>query len=408
MRRKALMSREPVFISGVSSEFENVRELIKVCIHGLRSGTGPPASAAAKYAGILPDGFKEASYTQWEFYFARYLHKEIYLFRAGPQYVPERSDGEDLPGLQQKFVAYVDKTGKYNPTFVSADDLRRMVLLADWSKVLPGARKPWSRVAIVIAVFLFMNFVSAICGAPTVLTFLATDIVSKPSGKSDTEFFLSEHSGRTLFMAKTAKGLRIDFPRALDLGANNCIPPEARASSVDSPDLCQYNDTTKEFSISADGSSWKKRPGFWLFNLRELGSFYSFMRTTRDGKSDGPKWFVKFREAGEPCIGLDARTKCFPLGAYEEDEDDTPKQRELRRQIYFDQLQLESRYDLITEKLKMLIVAFALGFSALVAAMAQEVTGFADPFAALLGKGLSFLGKVLRRFGLRRTRSPAI
>jgi hypothetical protein len=417
------MSKDPVFISGVSSEFEKVREEIKtdletmgiwastqrtfrhgandtgllvklhdairdckivVCIHGSRSGSSPPAPAAAQYAELLPRGLEEASYTQWEFHFAKYWKKTIYFFRATEQYVPDRPEGHDLAGSQQKFLAYVSQTDRFYQTFSTGDELCRKVSLQDWSKALPAEGSSWlMRFFVIVSLFVLMNVISALSGAPTVMAFFSSDILSRPSGKSNLEFFLSEHVGHTLFMAKTAESLRIDFPPALDLGAYGCIKPDAPPSSISLPVSCKYDSTTKEYSIAADGKALKKNPGFWLFNRGDVSSSYSFMRTTPDGKTDGQRWFVKFREEGEPCIALDSKTKCFPLGEYGASESDTPQQKELRKQIYFNQLQLESRYDLITEKLKTLIFAFALGFSALISAMAHELTGL---FATFSGK----------------------
>src|SRR5215469_5808141 len=42
-----------------------------VCVIGARSGACPPPTAAAEFANLLPPGITEASYTQWEFFFAR-------------------------------------------------------------------------------------------------------------------------------------------------------------------------------------------------------------------------------------------------------------------------------------------------------------------------------------------------
>ncbi len=44
-----------------------------VCVIGSRSGACPPPAAAAAFAHMLPLGISEASYTQWEFFFARAL-----------------------------------------------------------------------------------------------------------------------------------------------------------------------------------------------------------------------------------------------------------------------------------------------------------------------------------------------
>ena len=49
---------------------------VVVCLIGPRSGAGfPVAPEAAAFPGILPAGVTEASYTQWEFFFARHFNR---------------------------------------------------------------------------------------------------------------------------------------------------------------------------------------------------------------------------------------------------------------------------------------------------------------------------------------------
>jgi hypothetical protein len=48
-----------------------------VCIMGQRSGAVPPAASAAPFAQMLPPGVAEASYTQWEFFFARHYKRRL-------------------------------------------------------------------------------------------------------------------------------------------------------------------------------------------------------------------------------------------------------------------------------------------------------------------------------------------
>jgi hypothetical protein len=56
-----------------------------VCVMGERSGCFPTAAKAEPFAYILPSGFSDASYTQWEFFFARHHQRRlsIYLARKG-------------------------------------------------------------------------------------------------------------------------------------------------------------------------------------------------------------------------------------------------------------------------------------------------------------------------------------
>src|SRR5271169_2446916 len=48
-----------------------------VCVIGGRSGACPPAAAAAPFIPMLPPGISEASYTQWEFFFARHYKRRL-------------------------------------------------------------------------------------------------------------------------------------------------------------------------------------------------------------------------------------------------------------------------------------------------------------------------------------------
>src|SRR5258708_731147 len=134
-----------VFLSGVSSEFEQARVLVArdlsarnitvrtqesfrhepggptllqllheyirdchavVCIHGARSGDCPPEPNVAQFADMLPGHMTRASFTQWEFLFSRHYEKHILVFRATGDYRPGRPDGIDIPGLQQQFLHY--------------------------------------------------------------------------------------------------------------------------------------------------------------------------------------------------------------------------------------------------------------------------------------------------------------
>src|SRR6516165_1407347 len=46
-----------------------------VCVIGTRSGACPPPGEAAPFLEMLPPGISEASYTQWEIFFARHYKR---------------------------------------------------------------------------------------------------------------------------------------------------------------------------------------------------------------------------------------------------------------------------------------------------------------------------------------------
>jgi hypothetical protein len=103
-----------------------------ICVLGERSGACPPAAAAERYRGMLPDGVTEASYTQWEFFFARHYKRRLSLYRASDTYIPDQATGSDVPGLQASFLAHIDAAGLHWIPFGSEDRLCREVLREDW------------------------------------------------------------------------------------------------------------------------------------------------------------------------------------------------------------------------------------------------------------------------------------
>ena len=77
-----------------------------VCVIGTRSGACPPPAAAAPFRDMLPSGISEASYTQWEFFFARHYKRRLSIYIANPDYPPDQPapTTEDRPDLQQALV----------------------------------------------------------------------------------------------------------------------------------------------------------------------------------------------------------------------------------------------------------------------------------------------------------------
>src|SRR6516164_4642026 len=73
-----------------------------VYVIGTRSGACPSPAAAAAFAQLLPAGISEASFTQWEFFFAREVLKEPWLEerRAKPIVLPYTSLGRLFKGRE--------------------------------------------------------------------------------------------------------------------------------------------------------------------------------------------------------------------------------------------------------------------------------------------------------------------
>jgi tetratricopeptide (TPR) repeat protein len=100
-----------------------------VCIVGKRSGACPPARAAERLKGVLPDGIKEASYTQWEFFLARHFKRRSYLYIAGDSYKPDRDAAAgDRAELQNTYLQFLKADGVQYTGFSDANELRIAVL----------------------------------------------------------------------------------------------------------------------------------------------------------------------------------------------------------------------------------------------------------------------------------------
>jgi tetratricopeptide (TPR) repeat protein len=103
-----------------------------VCVIGKRNGACPPPAAAAAFAHMLPPGIDEASYTQWEFFFARAYKRRLSLYLAEPDYQPDEPTGNDAPGLQEAFIQHIKAEGLHRVPFSNRDQLRAEVLKEDW------------------------------------------------------------------------------------------------------------------------------------------------------------------------------------------------------------------------------------------------------------------------------------
>jgi tetratricopeptide (TPR) repeat protein len=111
-----------------------------VCVIGARSGACPPSAAAAPFREMLPSGISEASYTQWEFFFARHYQRRLSIYIANPDYVPDHpeSTAEDRPDLQRALIRHiVEEQGLDRSYFSNIDQLARAVLKEDWPRKPP-------------------------------------------------------------------------------------------------------------------------------------------------------------------------------------------------------------------------------------------------------------------------------
>jgi hypothetical protein len=107
-----------------------------VCVIGKRSGALPPPAAAAPFNGMLPSGITTASYTQWEFFFARHFKRRLSIYIAKDDYQPDGTpSSEDDPALQRAFLTHIiGEQGLDRSYFSNEDQLCRAVLKEDWPK----------------------------------------------------------------------------------------------------------------------------------------------------------------------------------------------------------------------------------------------------------------------------------
>jgi len=113
-----------------------------ICVIGKRSGASPPKAAAARHPKMLPDGIAQASYTQWEYFFAQYYGRRVYRFIATDDYEPDEDQPARPDALPDAFVRYVKDQGGQRTPFSTTAELRIAVLREPWPKALPSDPKP--------------------------------------------------------------------------------------------------------------------------------------------------------------------------------------------------------------------------------------------------------------------------
>jgi hypothetical protein len=101
---------------------------------GACSGACPSPIEAAEFARLLPTGITEASYTQWEFFFARAHKRRLSLYIAAADYRLNRQapSGDDSPELQAAFIRHIKAEGLHYTAFFNHDQLRAEVLKEPW------------------------------------------------------------------------------------------------------------------------------------------------------------------------------------------------------------------------------------------------------------------------------------
>jgi hypothetical protein len=107
-----------------------------VCIIGQRSGAMPPTASAAPFVHMLPPGVTEASYTQWEFFFARHYRRRPSLYIATGGQPAADGDRADLQAALIRHI--VAQQGLDRDRFDTVDRLCHLVLKEPWPQEKPA------------------------------------------------------------------------------------------------------------------------------------------------------------------------------------------------------------------------------------------------------------------------------
>jgi hypothetical protein len=139
--RETLLRVQSDFRQGSDTTLKKLHDYIRdcsavVCVIGKRSGALPPPEAAEPFAHMLPRGITKASYTQWEFFFARHFKRRLSIYIAKDDYQPDLpAPIEDAPELQRAFCDHVvNEQGLDLVYFANEDQIARAVLTEDWPK----------------------------------------------------------------------------------------------------------------------------------------------------------------------------------------------------------------------------------------------------------------------------------
>jgi hypothetical protein len=417
-----------VFLSCVSSEFEGARARVKedletrgltvlsqatfrrekgtanllsqlhdcirgcnavVCFRGARSGEWPSATAAAPFADMLPEGMTRASYTQWEFFFARHYEREIFTFRSNGDYRPDRPDGPnspDIPGLQRQFLDHLgEEASDLTPRFGSVSDLRIEVLKLDWLNLVDSASTgKIVRLLVFPLLFLFANLVSHFTGGYTVLDLARPDVWLMMTARPGMAYLITENSGNTLLLLKKNPGpdarMTLDVPKAFDSGANGCMsdPPVGAIGFDEVPRPCQYDAPRQHYQITADSKEMKSGEAFWMFRLHKDGNNSKIGAATQQDDKLVPEWFIKYRdeEPWGPCIAMTAVSNCFDLSRSLDKDSHrlitwgaTPEEKKM----YYGQLDLNSHYEDASDKIHMIELLMTFLFSTFITIIADDL-----------------------------------
>jgi len=348
------------------------RSNIVLCIQGKRSGECPPEQAARKYTGILPSSMTEASFTQWEQFFAMHYQKTFHIFRASEPFKAARPDGKDIPGLQQQFLEIIDSTGAYRgKDFETEGDVLAEVLRLDLRRSPPL----WAALLSFVSFFIVFSLVTFLTLNASTVDSLYSDMFSsdtffRPSIEPSLSYFIAGYGGHTLLIARPSskeEDAEIDLTIPRSLRPVGC--PEDSAKAVPGePGDCLFTWLDKPRD-----PAHPEPPPFWLMNTgpSDVEAHVSaILKRKGDRKGDpaGP-WSVRFRAIadGGPCVIGSRSEDCFAENLQRKDQDN------FSRELYYGHADLKSKYQSASESFNRAAFLAIFGFSLLISWMEREV-----------------------------------
>ena len=131
----------PDSVTLLNSLYDYIRDCqAVVCLVGKRAGAYPPKAAAERFTDMLLPGMVEASYTQWEYLFARHFNRRLYIYLAGDDWTPDTAGDPDE--RQRLFAQYLMNQGVHRTPFSTIDQLGRAILKEEFAATPTVAPQP--------------------------------------------------------------------------------------------------------------------------------------------------------------------------------------------------------------------------------------------------------------------------
>jgi hypothetical protein len=353
------------------------RSNIVLCIQGKRSGECPPELNASKYTRILQGSMVQASFTQWEFFYAMYYGKNCHIFRASESFEPERPEGSDVPGLQEQFLKIIDSTGAYRgaKTFETEADILAELLTLDWRRSPPL----WAALLSFVSFFIVFSFVTLLTLKASTIDSLYSDMFSpdtffRPSVEPSLSYFVSGYDDHTLLIARPSsqnEQTEIDLTIPRSLQPVGCTEPPA-VGAAGKPEDCVFTWLDKPQSPSHSKRKNLPEP-FWLMKTPSEADAH-ISGTLKHGTAPTSALSVRFRPIpdGGPCVTWPSSEEC--VAEHLDRMTDGVKDNDtFGTELYYGQAVLKSKYQSASESFNRAAFLAIFGFSLLISWMEREV-----------------------------------